>query len=82
MHLTLHQERVSPSGSMMSIGILNQLGRPNLDTLAVLVREAVQNSWDARLANDIPVFFGINGWMMDFFNPGWISQSLDQGWKC
>jgi len=35
-------------GSATASGILRQLGRPDLDEFTVLVREAAQNSWDAR----------------------------------
>lgn len=38
-----------PEGDNTGSGIKNQLGRPRLGEYAVLVREAVQNSWDARL---------------------------------
>jgi hypothetical protein len=65
MKLSLSSEQVSPTGNVASTGILNQLGRPNLDTLAVLVREAVQNSWDARTSDTVPVRFGISGWTMN-----------------
>ena len=42
-----------PEGDNTGNGIKNQLGRPTrLGTYAVLVREAVQNSWDARLHDD------------------------------
>ncbi|MGV0656687.1 hypothetical protein ABQE48_22815 [Mycolicibacterium thermoresistibile] len=33
-----------------------------MDPLTVLVRETAQNSWDARLDNDKPVGFSIDGW--------------------
>ncbi|MCV7412708.1 hypothetical protein H7K44_24225 [Mycobacterium florentinum] len=33
---------------MAAIGILNQLGRPDTEPLEVLIREAVQNCWDAK----------------------------------
>ncbi len=36
-------------GGTAAEGIRSQLGRPDLDMLTVLVREAAQNSWDARL---------------------------------
>jgi hypothetical protein len=49
---------------MSSVGILNQLGRPKLETLAVLVRETVQNSWDARIADHVPVSYMVHGWEM------------------
>jgi hypothetical protein len=57
-------ERYHPTGSMSAEGMGNQLGRPNLDRLAVLVREAVQNSWDARLSSDVPVRFSMHGWTL------------------
>ncbi len=50
--LELHSERASPTGNLASEGALNQLGRPHLDPLAVLVRESVQNCWDAHLPDD------------------------------
>lgn len=38
----------APEGSAAAEGIVRQLGRPSLDPLTILVREAAQNSWDAR----------------------------------
>lgn len=38
----------SPAGGITAEGLRNQLGRPELSALTVLVREAAQNSWDAR----------------------------------
>ncbi len=43
-----HPERYQPTGGIRGDGIQNQLGRPRLDRLTLLVREAVQNSWDAK----------------------------------
>ncbi|MFR9756560.1 hypothetical protein [Streptomyces sp. TR06-5] len=37
-----------PEGASAAEGIRNQLGRPELDLMTILVREAAQNSWDAR----------------------------------
>ncbi|GAB3428321.1 hypothetical protein [Flindersiella endophytica] len=48
----------APEGSTASEGIKKQLGVPRMDPLAVLVREAAQNSWDARQPNN-DVGFGI-----------------------
>ncbi len=59
--LDLQSERYSATGNVASEGVLNQLGRPNLDMLTVLVREAVQNSWDARIADSGTVYFGMSG---------------------
>lgn len=47
-----------PEGATAAEGIRNQLGRPALNMLTVLVREAAQNSWDARSGPD-PVDFRI-----------------------
>lgn len=38
----------SPAGGITAEGLRNQLGRPELSVLTVLVREAAQNSWDAK----------------------------------
>ncbi|MFE0377544.1 hypothetical protein ACFW1M_18590 [Streptomyces inhibens] len=38
-----------PEGASAAEGIRNQLGRPELDALTILVRESAQNSWDARV---------------------------------
>lgn len=38
-----------PDGGSAAEGLRNQLGRPSLSVLTVLVRESAQNSWDARL---------------------------------
>lgn len=51
-----------PSGGLAAEGFYKLLGRPRLDPLTVLVRETAQNSWDARLHNEFPVLFGIQGW--------------------
>lgn len=48
-------EPFPPYGALAAEGAGNLLGRPRLDPLAVLVREAVQNSWDARRPGAGPV---------------------------
>lgn len=62
--LEIYSEQYSPTGNVTSEGVLNQLGRPKLDILAVLMREAVQNSWDARLPNTSSISFGVAGWTL------------------
>jgi hypothetical protein len=48
-------------GAIKGEGITNQLGRPSLDRLTVLVREAAQNSWDAAdPSREGPVEFGLD----------------------
>ncbi len=46
--LVLQSERYNPTGNLASEGVRNQLGRPKLDQLTVLMRESMQNSWDAK----------------------------------
>lgn len=41
-------EPYQATGGLAAVGVLNQLGRPNIEPLEVLVREAVQNCWDAK----------------------------------
>lgn len=41
-------EPYSATGGLAAEGVLNQLGRPDIEPLEVLVREAVQNCWDAK----------------------------------
>jgi hypothetical protein len=48
-------------GAINAEGIKNQLGRPALDRFVVLIREAAQNSWDARDPDtDKPLRFEID----------------------
>ncbi|MGW6704226.1 hypothetical protein ACWGDE_04970 [Streptomyces sp. NPDC054956] len=52
-----------PEGASAAEGIRNQLGRPELDLLTILVRESAQNSWDARFPDSPePVDYGIDMW--------------------
>src|SRR4051812_23845444 len=50
--LDLESEVYPPTGAIAAEGARKALGRPALDPLAVLVREAVQNSWDAKKESD------------------------------
>jgi hypothetical protein len=45
----LFSEKFGAMGNVVAEGVWNQLGRPELDRLTLLIRESVQNSWDARL---------------------------------
>lgn len=51
-------QKFPAGGASAAEGIRNQLGRPALNQLTVLVREAAQNSWDARKTKQ-PVDFRI-----------------------
>jgi hypothetical protein len=46
--MELYSEPYSATGGLAAEGVLNQLGRPDIEPLEVLVRESIQNSWDAR----------------------------------
>lgn len=46
--LQRYSEPYQATGGLAAIGVLNQLGRPDTEPLEVLVREAVQNCWDAK----------------------------------
>ena len=47
--LDLQCETFSPLGNISGRGIQKILGTPNLDRLRLVIRETVQNTWDARL---------------------------------
>jgi hypothetical protein len=42
-----------PDGGITAEGLRNQLGRPALSLLTVLVREAAQNTWDAKVKHEV-----------------------------
>jgi hypothetical protein len=57
--LERYSEHYQPTGGLAAEGVLNQLGRPSIEPLEVLVREAVQNCWDAgRRDGPVVVEFG------------------------
>src|SRR4051812_8210841 len=48
MQLERYSEPYNATGGLAAEGVINQLGRPDIEPLEVLVREAVQNCWDAK----------------------------------
>jgi hypothetical protein len=50
---TWFSQAFRPDGGITAEGLRNQLGRPALSVLTVLVRESAQNSWDARRSGDV-----------------------------
>ncbi|AUG75748.1 hypothetical protein CFP65_0808 [Kitasatospora sp. MMS16-BH015] len=68
-----------PLGGPAAEGIRNQLGRPELDLLTILVRESAQNSWDARLIpSPAPVDYRIDMWTVGPAHSGaWRELLLD-----
>jgi len=63
--LDLQSEPFSATGGAAAEGVSNQLGRPRADRFTLLIREAVQNSWDARLASEGGVRFQVDGYLLD-----------------
>lgn len=62
--LQLQSEVIEALGGIAAEGIRNQLGRPRMHRLETLVRESVQNSWDARLERSV-VRYGISCYTAD-----------------
>lgn len=55
-------ERYPALGGIAGSGVRRVLGKPPLDALSVVIRESVQNSWDARLrthGNEVRVLFRV-----------------------
>src|SRR3954452_14608947 len=48
MSMVRYSEPYTATGGLAAEGVINQLGRPDIEPLEVLVREAIQNCWDAR----------------------------------
>lgn len=63
--LDLQSEKYGATGNIPAVGLQNQLGRPRLDRLSLLIRESAQNSWDARLSDNMTVRYGISGWTLN-----------------
>tara|TARA_B100000886_G_scaffold340171_1_gene308256 strand:- start:1638 stop:3539 length:1902 start_codon:yes stop_codon:yes gene_type:complete len=53
-------EEFSNLGGNTSEGLRNSLGRPSLEPLEIMIRESVQNSWDAKLPEVDNIFFDIS----------------------
>jgi len=54
--LVRESEPYSQYGNISADGIQKLLGAPNTDRLQTVIRESVQNSWDARTENCIPEY--------------------------
>lgn len=61
--LKIFSEPYAPSGAMSASGIGKLLGAPQSDRLQVVIRESIQNSWDARAQDERPE------WRMRVFSP-------------
>lgn len=59
MTIGWESQKFPPGGASAGEGIRNQLGRPPMNLLTILVREAAQNSWDAGVRGE-PVSFDLD----------------------
>ena len=64
--LKIHSEKFRPEGGASGQGIMRALGRPRLDRISVLIREAVQNSWDARIRTGAPATVSVSAVLARF----------------
>lgn len=62
--LDLQSETFRATGNIAAEGAIRSLGRPDMDLLTLLVRETIQNSWDARLSDIRPVQYSIDIWTL------------------
>lgn len=58
-HADYHAERIGDYGNITGSGLGNLMGAPEIGPIELLVREAVQNSWDARLKASTEIDFGV-----------------------
>ncbi len=65
IRLTRYSEPYSATGGLAAEGVINQLGRPNIEPLEVLVREAVQNCWDAKRPSERGITIDIGRSILD-----------------
>jgi hypothetical protein len=63
--LRLWSEPYPPSGAIAASGVRNALGRPKMSIPTLLVRETVQNSWDAGSGTGVrPIDYFIDSWAL------------------
>jgi hypothetical protein len=65
IRLDLQSERVTPLGSIPGSGLLNSLGRQDIPLHELILREAVQNSWDARLSSNHSIQFIVSASLLN-----------------
>lgn len=53
-------EKYTNLGGNSSRSLRNSLGRPSLEPLEIMIREAVQNSWDAKIPNTKNINFNLS----------------------
>lgn len=64
IQLDLQEEDYPPLGGIGGEGVRKALGRPQMEVLTLLAREALQNSWDARSLPQGPITFMVHAWSL------------------
>jgi hypothetical protein len=59
MKLDLESERYAATGNISGSGVERSLGTPTMNPLQILLRETVQNSWDARISEEGGVIYRV-----------------------
>lgn len=77
MKLDFKAETVGQYGGITGVGAASLLGAPHLDLIDIVVREAVQNSWDARLSSRI--HFGVMAKRFDDVEADALEDALSDG---
>jgi hypothetical protein len=80
MKLDLVREPVGALGGMGGRGAKNVLGAPKVGVLETVVREAVQNSWDARSGKE-PVRFRVDAYSLSRSQRQALATALSDGLK-
>jgi hypothetical protein len=62
--LDLYSEPYKAGGSINATGATGAIGRPRLNPWELFIREALQNSWDARLHNDGHIRFSVDAFQL------------------
>jgi len=81
MKLDLVREPVGALGGMGGRGAKKVLGAPKASVLETVVREAVQNSWDAREKRNGPVQFGVEAYSLTRGQREALAEALGDGPK-
>lgn len=79
MQLHLESETIGRTGGITGAGARKVLGAPHIDSLEIVIREAIQNSWDA--AAEPRIRFGIEGYEFNEKQAKALRDALSAGAK-
>jgi hypothetical protein len=75
--LTVESETIGRTGGITGSGAKKVLGAPHIDSLEVVIREAVQNSWDAAERESID--FGVVGYEFEGSRKAALREAVSAG---